>query len=252
MYHINGCLTHRAYDPRDHTALPTLDTSQKLESADLRHFSMGRHSQGSTGSCVAQAICKALEIKRVQKYGADAHEDLSALFVYYMARLLISTGHTQVDSGCYIAHACKVLHTYGVCPERFWPFSVSKLHDMPPLKAVRNAYVHKINSYRRIKQEGWDRVRAVRASLVSGHPVVYGTPIGSEWTRYNKRSKPLGLAAKPTGRHATVLVGFDERGFIGENSWGRQWGSDGFYTVKPEVIASRDSRDFWTIQGHWE
>jgi len=56
------------------------------------------------------------------------------------------------------------------------------------------------------------------------------------------------------GGHATHLVGWDEqRGlFIGENSWGTDWGDEGFYWMAPEVLADARSNDFWVITGIWE
>jgi hypothetical protein len=57
------------------------------------------------------------------------------------------------------------------------------------------------------------------------------------------------------GGHATVLEGWDPAGgfFWGENSWGNSWGpDDGFYKMRPEVIANKISSDFIVMTGGWE
>ncbi|MHC4779992.1 MAG: hypothetical protein ACYTFG_15580, partial [Planctomycetota bacterium] len=46
---------------------------------DLREFSSARHDQKKTGSCVANAVVKALEIKRIMEHGREAHVDLSIM-----------------------------------------------------------------------------------------------------------------------------------------------------------------------------
>jgi len=50
------------------------------------------------------------------------------------------------------------------------------------------------------------------------------------------------------------VVGWDEQRslFIGENSWGTDWGEAGFYWMAPEVLADARSNDFWVITGIWE
>jgi hypothetical protein len=53
------------------------------------------------------------------------------------------------------------------------------------------------------------------------------------------------------GGHATVLLGYVAGLFVGENSWGRGWGDDGFYRMHPDVIAD-DAHDVWALAGGWE
>ena len=85
----------------------------------------------------------------------------------------------------------------------------------------------------------------------SGNPVVYGTEIGANWKLY-QAGEILENTKTVTGRHATVLLGIQENLFIGENSWGNNWGDDGFYLLDPEVVASDAAKDFWVIQTGWE
>lgn len=218
---------------------------------DLREYTSPRHNQRTTGSCVAQSLVKALELKRIMQYGYDKHVDLSILCLYYLAREQMGPEKVNEDKGTYISFACHCMREFGVPPEKLWGFDPKKVFKRPPLSVRQEGYVHKIQAHYRIKSRGDDRVKAVRKALQSGNPVVFGTRVGSNWMSYRK-GETLGLPDDNLGGHATVLVGDTHGLFIGENSWGRGWGDDGFYWMDPEVIASGLSRDFWVITGGWE
>ena len=231
---------------------------------DLRPYSSPRHNQGQTGSCVAQAVVKALENLERQKLchqqgiapkdlPDDAHKNLSVLALYYLCREKMQPSRVHEDSGTYISLACDCLRLFGVCTEKTWSFDPSKLYDPPPTMAIREAYDHKISAYYRITNTGNDRVTSIIDALRAQHPVVYGTEVGDNWFNYQAHDV-LQLPARSQGGHATHLVGWDNRRgfFIGENSWGKTWGEDGYYLIAPEVIADPSSRDFWVITGSWE
>jgi C1A family cysteine protease len=236
---------------RDYELLRAKLASTAVGDVDLRQFTSPRHDQGSTSSCVANATVKALEIKRIMKHGQAAHVDLSRLAVYYLARELMVPQETHLDDGTYVSHAFDVLRRFGVPPEADWPWTPLKVNTPPSWLSMRKAYLHKITAFYKIRQEGAARVQAVRECLSAGNPVVFGTCTGSNWHEYEK-GQVLKMPVKQTGRHATVLVGYSQGRFIGENSWGRNWGDDGFYLMSPEVIENSESRDFWVPQAGWE
>lgn len=221
---------------------------------DLRPFTSPRHNQRQTSSCVAQSVCKALEIKRIMEKGHDAHVDLSRLAVYWHARNLMVPNETKKDGGTYVSHAFDAIRRYGVPPEADWPWDPAKILEAPTWGAMRKAYVSKIQAFYKIKASGKDRIDSVVKALQAGNPVVYGCNVDSTWFNYGPKSDPLKPVAKSnrSGRHATVLIGWKDGLFIGENSWGNRWGLDGFYFLDPSVIAHPDSKDFWVPQVGWE
>jgi len=216
---------------------------------DLRPFSGPRQNQRDTGSCVANAVVKALEIKRLM--AGKPHVDLSRRVVYYLARELMFPPQTHIDDGTYISHACDVLRRFGVCPEADFIWDPAKINEAPTWSAMRKAYVHKIDSFYKIRSTGDARVAEVVECLRAGNPVVYGTEVGNNWFDYQK-GQVLGLPSSVDGAHATVLLGWEDGHFIGENSWGNSWGDNGFYLMSPKVIASGQSHDFWVIQAGFE
>ncbi len=232
------------------------------ESSDLRGFSMERHDQSHSGSCVAQSVVKALEIKRVMKYGASNHVNLSRLAVYYLARMEMKPSQVNNDDGTYISLAADVIRRFGVCREEpkspidtsFWPFNLELVNKAPSWMAMRSAYQNKISSWYKIYSSGQQRIQDISTALKQGHPIVFGTKVCKNFTDYN--GTPIGIATGECfGGHATVIVGNvpKEKYFWVENSWGKNWGPDnGFYKLSYDVISSKDSNDFLVMKGSWE
>jgi len=217
--------------------------------ADLRPFSSPRHNQRQTSTCAAQSTIKAVEIKRIQKYGQQAHVALSVLDLYYGARDLMNPKETHIDEGTNIYLACEVLKRFGVCREELNPFKEENICKPTPVMATREAYMNKINNSFRITSTGSNRVDDVITNLRMGNPVVFGTEIDNSWFMYGSNSPALG-PVKPEdskGGHATCLVGWVDGLFIDENSWDIDWGDNGFAYLQPEVIAASNSTDFWVI-----
>lgn len=244
--------------------------SGSSKASDLREFSSPRHNQLHSGSCVPQSAIKALEIKRIKKYGRAAHVDLSRLALYYLSRELMLPPETHMDAGTYGSVAAEVLRLFGVCKEEpagigdraFWPFEIGEegnpesglLYKAPSWAAMRQAYLHKISAWYKIGATGSDRVDAIIDALAAGNPVIYCAEIFENFAYYN--GTPIsGYPGRLFGGHGTVLVGWEPQNtfFWGENSWGTSWGPDGgFYKITPEYIASKHAFDFIVMTGGWE
>lgn len=151
---------------------------------DLRPYTSPRHNQRQTGTCVAQSVIKALEIRHNMAFGKEKHVDLSVLALYYLAREIQFPMLTHFDSGTTVSCACDALRRFGVPAEADWPFDATKVNLSPSWMAMRKAYLHKISAYYRIKSDGQERLDAVRAAIGAGFPVVFGSIIGTEWYDY--------------------------------------------------------------------
>lgn len=223
---------------------PTMNVVGSLAS-DLRPYSSPRHNQRSSNSCAAQTIIKYRELIRIKAYGPEAHVDLSRLACYFLARELMDPPETDRDEGSYITANAEALRRFGTCVESLWAFESAHLLRSPPWRVMQSAYKNKIPGWTIVTSSGSDRVDDVILTLANGLPVAYGRPVGRDWVNYDG-TKPLGVSENPTGKHATLLLGWDpQKGvFLGENSWGAEWGIDGFYEIYPEAIAERAASDF--------
>ena len=233
--------------------------------AELRPYSSAVHDQRTSGSCVTNAAAKALEIRERHHKAVDlgipldqvTHTDISRLHLYFLCREMMNPSQVNMDNGTHISLCCDILHRFGICPESEWPFDLKKLYIPPSWKAMRKAYSASkigLSGYYRIKSTWGSPVEDCIKALRMGHPVVFGTTVDEkQWFNY-KKDMVLKPVSNAEGRHATCLVGWDDsRGlFIGENSWGPNWGDKGCYLMSPETIDDHDSSDFWVIRGHWE
>lgn len=248
--------------------------------SDMREFSPSRHNQIKSQTCVAQSMVRATEIKRIIKVYNDslalgmsaeqalvkakaAHVALSRLVLYFLSREFMNPPETDKDQGTIVSLAAEAYKAFGVAREEqdpnnpndraFWPFDLNKIFVPPSWLSMREAYLHKIDSWYRIQSKGSDRVDDVITALAAGNPVVFGTTVGDNWLNYS------GTVIRPVdgivrGRHATVLVGWDpqEGTFWDENSWGPDWGINGFAKLTPDVISDSGSEDFVVIQSGYE
>lgn len=241
-----------AYYSFESQLAPRLEVVNDSKDIDLREFTSPRHNQVNTGTCVAQSVVKALEIKRIQKYGRAAHYDLSVLQVYFLAREMMFPKKTHEDNGTFISLGCDVARRFGVCREDEHPFSKENLHKPPSWASMRNAYLHRFSKFYRINSTGDQRVAEVEFALRANHPVMFATYVGDQWFSY-RGGTTLKRETNEVGSHATVLLGRDRHGdFIGENSWGTSFGDDGFYKLDPEVISYHKSGDFWVATAPFE
>ena len=243
---------HWSFEQKLMGAVPHSLVADSPTDIDLSPYSFSRHNQKSTNSCAAQAIIKALEIKRVIKYGMMAHKDLSTLSPYYLAREQMYPSMIHSDTGTYISSVCDVVRKFGACSDLDWPFNPAKVLDSPSWTAMQGAYLHKISSFYKITATGEARLVSILECLGKGHPVVFGTRVGKDWFRYVKGQVLNPPLADYVGRHATVLVGYRDGLFLGENSWGANWGDNGFYQMTPEYVKWDCSSDFWAIMAPWE
>jgi hypothetical protein len=223
--------------------------AQDQRGSDMREFSPERHNQRQTNSCAAQSTIRVNEILRIKKWGKDAHVPLSRLAAYFLGRELMDPPETDKDEGVFISSVAEAIRRFGVCAESLWPFDEANILKSPPWRVMQSAYKNQIAGWTRITTTGDDRVADVITSLYNGIPVAYGTMVGADWMKYGSSSEPLGIPDKAEGAHATVLLGWDpQKGvFIGENSWGNDWGIDGFYEIRPEAVASSGTSDLTCI-----
>lgn len=216
----------------------------KPQKIDLSKYCSPVEDQRTLGSCTAQALVGNMEYL---DYRDDKkHTDLSRLFVYYNERMI--EGTINQDSGAYIRDGIKSLHKYGVCPEVMHPYNISKFKIKPTQKCYEEAVNRKISSYMRV-----NGVTGIISSICEYYPVVFGISLYESFQSiYTARTGIVNMPKRTEsliGGHAIMATGFDrkERRFICRNSFGIQWGKNGYFTI-PFDYVSKLGRDFWTIR----
>lgn len=202
-------------------------------------------NQKHLGSCVANSVCDSMEIilgltGKVQQ--------LSRLFVYWNARMY--TKSTDKDEGCFIRNAFDSVKRLGICLESTWEYDTNKVFAQPPLEAYREASDNKVDGFYRITTENSFRIDDIEFAIRSNCPVVFGTGVSSEFTKYfGGDGRVWNTPAVTVGNHAMIVVGVRNDGprkeFLIRNSWGEGWGDKGRTWFDSSYLSSDSTLDLW-------
>lgn len=216
-------------------------------SVDLRDKCPAPYNQGPLGSCTGQGVAGAMHFDLIQQ-GAKPPAPPSRLMIYYGARAI--ENDVPYDAGAQVRDAIKA-STAGVCFEDLWPYDTEQFATKPNAKCYTAGAKNRARLYRPVNQVAY----AIRGCLAAKYPIVFGftcyTALDSdEVARTGKLPMP-GLNEAPIGGHCVLIVGYntDDRYYIVRNSWGPEWGDEGyFYMPFPYVERADLSSDFWMIQ----
>jgi len=234
-------------DHRDFLFAAIREAPAKLPKAiDLSPMMSPVEDQGQLGSCTANALAGALEFLELK--ASEDLVDLSRLFIYYNERALEhSVGN---DSGAMLRDGIKTLASQGVCPEKKWPYVISKFTKKPSPTCYSAAGAHKVKSYHRLLN-----LKDMRTCLAEGFPFVFGFSVYESFA--SAKVAKTGVLNMPKsseqqlGGHAVCAVGYDDKTkrILVRNSWGTEWGMNGYFTMPYDYVSDRNlTDDFWTIR----
>lgn len=206
------------------------------------------YNQGQLGSCTANAIGAAFEFDEIKQRMKDEFTP-SRLFIYYNERVMENTVNS--DSGAQIRDGIKSINNEGVCPEKIWPYDISKFIEKPSAQCYKEAKKNKAVSYQRVIQN----MNQMKGCIADGYPFVFGFTVyesfeGAEVARSGHLSMPKSGEAA-VGGHAVMAVGYSDKNqwFIIRNSWGTDWGIKGYFTMPYAYISDNNlCDDFWTVR----
>ncbi|EQA71648.1 C1 family peptidase [Leptospira noguchii] len=191
-------------------------------------------NQGEQGSCVAWSTAYAT--KSFQEYierksskdwslrTAQGTPNYSKIFSPAFIYNQINGGR---DNGSLISDAMRVMVEMGAAPWDTMPYNPADYRTRPSQAAIEAASKYKAKEFLRVKTTDMNEVKA---QLSEGKPVVAGVLVYENF--FNLKGDQIykeGLG-KTYGGHAIALVGYDDSKnavkFI--NSWGTDWGDQGY------------------------
>ena len=218
-------------------------------SVDLRPAMPPVYDQGTIGSCVANSIGANDQYEQIIQKIPDAFMP-SRLAIYYGGREL--ENNINEDSGMQIRDGIKFVAASGVCPETMWPYDVSKFAQRPPQECYDYAACHTVSEY--LSLDNTD-ITQLKKCLVDGFPFVFGFSVYESFESPAVAASGMMPIPKPhevyIGEHAILAVGYDDsiKCFIIRNSWGDNWGKNGYFFMPYSIITNpKMASGFWTIR----
>ncbi len=188
--------------------------------------------QGKCGSCYAFGIYAAMESRiKIKNNKPNLYIDLSEQF-------MISCGTDWVSgiSGCEGAYLSSILYfieTYGAIPESCFPYE-SGNGNVPLCSDKCQDWEDFI-----IAIEDWGSISpsqsSIKNALIQYGPLATGIEVYENFPSYsNGIYEPSGPFL---GYHLVTIVGYnDDPGYwICKNSWGPDWGENGWFKIKFDV-----------------
>lgn len=239
-------------DPYDARDLPL--ASLRLDAAypssfSLREWEPGILDQGSTESCVGNAVVQAYATaanaaRRKRELTVEAGTMPSRLLVYWLARHAHNA--SNIDRGTYIRAAFKTIKGHGLAPESDWPFEASEVNTQPPQRVFQAAFPERgPKGYYRIGSWGQVAVEDCARAIASGAVPVVGLLVDEAFTR-DRGPDRIGhpFLTRTRGGHALSFTAYERRDgdlwFWTPNSWGADWRGGGAWLHEGHVRASFD------------
>ena len=186
-------------------------------------------------------------------------ERVSPWMLYRLARVYDGwDGEERGGSSC--RGAMKGWHKHGACRLELWPeYGKAKeaavggptykgaAFDRPAPVAPwqQDATQRPLGAYYRINRNS---VRDIQSAIHQVGAVFASARIHGGWRRLDAKSAAGGFPLIPAGTfsggHAFALMGYNEVGFLVQNSWGRGWGREGF-ALLPYEDWSANAMDAW-------
>lgn len=210
------------YDARDYKVcgVAGLPDAFELDFSNIRV-----KNQGSVSSCVAHAMSTILE------YYDNGNNDLSTNFIYGLQKELCN----NETKGMYLRDACKIATKCGDALEDDCPGNteVSKVFDIA-LAAYQNEEIMERAAHFKTKAYcSCSGIEEIKTALINNGPVL----ISIKWYKDYKVKNGILVDgySEDYGYHALVVYGYNEQGFLVQNSWGKNWGNKGRFILPYDI-----------------
>lgn len=233
----------------NHPREPKFEGSKYIElptKVDLKPFCPMVGHQGDIESCVGWAVgYGALTIQRairdeIKDKGAITQNASSALYIYNQ----VKQGENCL-SGSKISDAMDFVIKNGDCLAQNFDQNINDCNQMPNAALQQEAGNYAAADFMTLfatEEDAGTKVLKVQKALANNQPVVIGLNILKNFPTAKgvKTWRPDIGNQTYGGGHSVVVVGYDEfRGaFQIMNSWGQEWGENGFIWIRYKDFAT--------------
>jgi hypothetical protein len=195
--------------------------------------------QGMCGSCVAFGACATLEsLVRIELYQPNKKIDLSEM------RLFMCYGD-NCDDGWWNEEACSSLEDYGTPDENCWPYDDE---DEPCSNSCSNWQLRTV----KISDSGYIEGIESCKTYVAIAPILAAMDVYDDFYYYESGIYRHVYGGYQSG-HAICIIGYETTSippyWICKNSWGTDWGENGFFKIAMGECRIETLACFW-MSGH--
>ncbi|CAN5275626.1 C1 family peptidase [soil metagenome] len=180
--------------------------------------------QGTEGSCTGFALAATINLllnKRFQVAGLQLRSGgglVSTRMLYEMAKVHDEWPGDEYE-GSSLRGALKGFYHNGVCTDGVAPYKPGEKKWGLTVERAHEARQIGLGAYYRLRPEMID----YHAALNQVGAIYVSARVHDGWI--NPENGVIKPSSREIGGHAFVIVGYDDRGFLIQNSWGPAWGN---------------------------
>ncbi|CAM4036211.1 C1 family peptidase [Nocardia ninae] len=205
----------------------------------LRQYALPAGDQGPVGSCVTWAT-------GYTGYGVLMNEQqiagdpMAPMFIYAQ----IAQGN---DQGTYAGVALPLEQQQGIDTKSDYWQGDFDYTTQPDAAERANATHYKLSGAQDLTKG--DIVTNIKKAIASGLPVPFGFDARESFEALDSTNDNYNPSAreKILGGHEVTIVAYDAKGVTVENSWGPNWGKNGFFTAPWSFITGADVNEIHSM-----
>lgn len=208
-------------------------------SVDLRGWLPPVGNQGPQGSCTAWATAygaMSFMFRHAvsERMGAQA----SVPDIRFSPSYVYNQIHQGKCSGTSFISVLETINRNGALELAQFPYKATDCARQPESGQIEQSKPQRLLTYRHIEGSK-DSIDRIRGELAKRRPVLFAMNTGGQGSAFNKyKAGVFNELLEKSGPHAMLLVGYDDRAgnFTILNSWGTNWGENGFMRISYEAF----------------
>lgn len=215
-------------------------------------------NQGNEGACTGFGLACVTNylywLRHLEAPRSRAQPDLVSPRMFYELAKLYDEWPGQDYEGSSCRGALKGWHKHGVCSSTLWPYPLDRegngVFERPAAGWDDDATSRALGVYYRVDKRS---IVDMQAAIYEIGAVYVSADVHGGWTldvsplpTSHDKLPRIERVAQKSGGHAFALVGYNEHGFVVQNSWGTDWGASGFAVLSYEDWVTNGT-DAWAV-----
>lgn len=211
-------------DFRDRMYVPSLIEVPPIRSVEeYKLSSVPILDQGQEGACTGFGLATVANyLLRTRNVLPDS-TNVSERMLYEMAKRYDEWPGENYE-GSSARGAMKGWHKHGVCTSQLWIYDQSQLDSVLTTERARDALKRPLGAYYRVNHKNLVALH----SAITEVGILYAASLVHDGWSSVKEDGIIVRSDNIVGGHAFAIVGYDQHGFWIQNSWGTNWGKEGF------------------------